>query len=644
MRKKRWIYGAAYYPEVWDEPTLEKDIEQMQQAGINTVRIGEFAWSTMEPTEGNIDMSFFIHVIERLYENGISVILCTPTPTPPIWISHGHPERMLVDRGLPLTHGGRQHVCTNNPDFRKYASRIVEAEAKACGRLPGVIAWQLDNEFKCNVSECYCACCEEQWHRWLEKKYGTIDALNTAWGTAVWSQSYASFDEVPTDRRATTQHNPSLSTNYRLFSRERIADFATMQADIIRKWSDAPITHNSGNYFHVDNDSLFRPLDFASFDAYPSAENYRDLLFHCDRFRGIKSGRPYLIMETSPGFNGHTISETGAHPRGFVAAETAAAVALGGCGISFWHFHQHFSSSELTHGAIISAWGEPTVCYPDILRGADTLNVLKPFLEATTLAPARVAIHYSDIGRAFIMTEHTDNLDYNHAVRQIYETLLDDGIHRDILPTDGDPTPYSVVITPFLFHIPDELMIRMLNFVRDGGTWLVGPMSAIRTAEHTVNRDAAITRRHEEAAGIHIPFVYPATSGTHCVFGELSSPASYWVTSLRSRGASILAQDQNGYCPGAGLLSEHYYGKGMIGILGCLPDRPMLSAWIKHFLGQANVTAPAKASPDILLVPRIRSDGSGVLIAVDMGGKGGIVSTGEKNHPVDPYSFIHIEI
>ena len=643
MLGKRPIYGAAYYPELWDEATLERDIAHMHNAGINAVRIGEFAWSTMEPTEGNIDLSFFIHTIQKLHEHDISVILCTPTPTPPIWITHGHPERMLVDRGHPFTHGGRQHICTNNPVFRSYAARIVEAEAKACGQLPGVIAWQLDNEFKCNVSECYCAVCEEQWHRWLEKKYGTIDALNAAWGTAVWSQSYTSFDEIPTDRRATTQHNPALSTNYRLFSRERITDFAAEQAAIIRKWSDRPITHNSSNYFHVDNDSLFASLDFASFDAYPSAKNYREFLFHCDRFRGIKSGRPYLVMETSPGFNGHTLSETTAHPRGFVAAETAAATALGSAGIAFWHFRQHYSGSEMTHGAILSPWGEPTVCYPDVQHGAEVLRALEPILEDTVLAQAKVVIHYSDIGRAFILTEHTDDLEYNDAVRKLYDVLLDANIHRDLLPVTADPTPYAMVVTPFLFHIPRDLVDRMLEYVRGGGIWLVGPMSGIRTADHTMNRDAALTQRLEDAAGVHVPFVYPAAaSGTHCVFGNLSSSATHWATALESRGASILAHDQSSYCPGAGLLSEHRYGKGILGILGCLPDPAMLHAWLQHFLRQAKVTAPAEASEDILLFPRIRPDGSTALIAIDMGGQGGTVRIGDAIHTVPPYKFINI--
>ena len=205
---KKLYHGAAYYPELWDEKVIEEDIRLMKQTGINVVRMGEFAWSTMEPEEGKFDLSFFVNIIERLYENGIETVMCTPTPTPPIWFTHGHPERMYVDRdGKVMGHGSRQHACTNHPYFREKAALITENLAKAVGSLPGVTGWQIDNEFKCHVSECMCNICKEQWHLWLKNRYETIENLNDAWGTKIWSEYYHSFEQIPQPGPVPFLHN-----------------------------------------------------------------------------------------------------------------------------------------------------------------------------------------------------------------------------------------------------------------------------------------------------------------------------------------------------------------------------------------------------------------------------------------------------
>lgn len=159
-------HGACFYPELWDEDVLDEDIRMMKRAGINVVRIGEFAWSRMEPEEGRIDVGFFAGVIQKLHDNKIETVMCTPTATPPIWLTHGHPERMHVnEKGETMGHGSRQHACTNHPYFRERARLIIKHIAKELGQLPGLVGWQLDNEFKCHVAECMCETCNTLWHK-----------------------------------------------------------------------------------------------------------------------------------------------------------------------------------------------------------------------------------------------------------------------------------------------------------------------------------------------------------------------------------------------------------------------------------------------------------------------------------------------
>ncbi|MGO4375769.1 beta-galactosidase, partial [Paenibacillus sp. MCAF20] len=230
---RKLYYGAAWYPELWEEESIAQDIAWMKECGINVVRIGEFAWSKMEPSEDAIDVTFFAQIIERLHNNGIDTVMCTPTATPPIWLSHGHPERLHVnERGEVMGHGSRQHFCTNNRYFRTRCALITKHIAQSLSRLPGLIGWQLDNEFKAHVAECYCDGCLSLWHQWLEERYGHIGRLNEFWGTEIWSQRYESFNQVPQPALTPFLHNASLKTMYQLFSMEKIAEFASEQAVI----------------------------------------------------------------------------------------------------------------------------------------------------------------------------------------------------------------------------------------------------------------------------------------------------------------------------------------------------------------------------------------------------------------------------
>ena len=272
---KKLYHGACYYPELWPESDIDRDIAEMKRVGLNVVRLGEFAWSAIEPDEGAVSFDFFARVLDRLHAAGLDVVFCTPTPTPPIWLTHGHPERCFVDaEGRTMMHGARQHASYEHPEVRAACLRVVEALAAALGRHPAIIAWQIDNEFKCHVGEDFSAAAVAHWHRWLERRFGTIDALNAAWGTEIWSERYQRFEQVPAPGRTPFLHNASLSTAYRMFSRESIADFMDAQSAAIRRHSSAPITHNFGLGFSVNFERMCERLDFASFDDYPDRDHW----------------------------------------------------------------------------------------------------------------------------------------------------------------------------------------------------------------------------------------------------------------------------------------------------------------------------------------------------------------------------------
>ena len=273
MNKLR--HGTCYYPELWPEADIDRDIAEMKKLGLNMVRMGEFTWSRLEPDEGKVSADFFVRVLDKLHAAGLGVVYCTPTPTPPVWLTHGRPDRCYVDaEGRVMIHGARQHASYEHPEVRAACLRIVEALAQAVGKHPAIIAWQIDNEFKCHVGEDFNPHAIAHWHRWLEARFGTIGRLNDAWGTEIWSERYQRFDQVPAPLRTPFLHHASLSTAYRMFCRESIAEFMDAQVAILRRHTDKPITHNTVAFFSLNQERMFANLDFASFDAYAPRDRW----------------------------------------------------------------------------------------------------------------------------------------------------------------------------------------------------------------------------------------------------------------------------------------------------------------------------------------------------------------------------------
>jgi beta-galactosidase len=313
--------GVCYYPDHWPRERWADDARAMRELGIARVRIGEFAWSLLEPEPGRLELDWLDEAIETLADAGLGVILGTPTATPPKWLVDRHPEILPVGPdGRVRGFGSRRHYCFRAGAYRAETERIVGVLAERYGRHDGLVAWQTDNEYGCHdTTRCWCDACRAAFPVWLRERYGTVDALNEAWWTAFWSQSYRDFSEVGLPEQAVTESNPSHRLDFYRFASDGVIAYDRLQRETIRRHGGVPIVHNSmmlfGDYDHVD---LAAGLDAIAFDNYPLGQleesplpddlkalylrvGHPDLvaLSH-DLYRGLKDA-PHWVMEQQPG-------------------------------------------------------------------------------------------------------------------------------------------------------------------------------------------------------------------------------------------------------------------------------------------------------------------------------------------------------
>ncbi|HVU25172.1 MAG TPA: beta-galactosidase [Opitutus sp.] len=631
---KKLFHGAAYYPELWPETEIGRDIAAMQRLGINVVRMGEFAWAKMEPDEGRISLEFFARVMDRLHAAGIGVVFCTPTAAPPVWLTFGHPERCFVDQeGNVMSHGARQHASYENPAVRAACLRIAEACGQALGRHPALVAWQIDNELKCHVAEDFNPSAIAHWHAWLAERYGTIEQLNAAWGTEIWAERYQRFEQVPAPVRTPFLHSASLSTAYRMFSRESIAEFLDAQCAALRRHSAAPITHNFALGFAVSLERMCTGLDFASFDNYPDARHWNAIILDNDLFRAAKPGRAHWLMETSVSHNGWLGNHETAHPPGFLVAEAVSSYALGAEAVCYWLWRQQRTGCELPHSAVVSAWFQPSIGYAQVEAVEAARRKLEPLLLASRPAPADAGLTWSDRGRAMLLTEplganRAHQVSYNDTIAEWHHVLLDAGVHRDVrfegAPLDG----LKLLVTPAMPHASAEFLARVEAFVRAGGVWICAPTTGTRTAEHGVPTNAGLGDI-EALAGVETVYSYPVTGtdATGEAFG-VSAPLAGWCSALRPAGGDTKAMGalNTELAPGLALLTERRLGAGAVVVLGALPEgapgRRLLAAVMAHYAAQAG-TRRFEVTPGTVVCPRVNDGGDEFWIVVNMDGAGG---------------------
>ena len=624
--------GAAFYPEVWDKSETEKDIKRMKDIGINMVRIAEFAWAYMEPEEGKYKLAWLHEVIKALEKNEIAVTMCTPTATPPEWLTTKYPEILAVrEDGEKYQHDTRRHYCPTSPLYRNFSRKITEILVKEFSGYEAIIAWQLDNEFGCEFNTCWCDNCLLAFQKYLQEKYKTIEDLNELWGTGIWSQKYSSFDRIHLPTKGAAIHHPSLYYNYKEFMSNSFAGFAREQEKIIHRGSKAPVTTNGMPAFHrLDYQELFRTLDFVSSDLYMPTKELWKYIYEFDWMRPFKN-KPYWIMETAATWAGQLIPGASFINRNSLRTKMWLTYALGGETVSFWHWRAHWSGQEIEWGSVTYSWGEPTLAEKSVRQVKEELKKVEKIITGTTVRKPENALHISYQSMWVFDFGGRSTLKYDSEIGKFYKVFLDQNIPRDIIYTEGVTEGYKTVFSPFLPIINAELLKKMKDFVLTGGTWVVGPLSGFRTIDNTAHKESDMGPI-EDLLKIHVRHRFPldgeGSEPVHIEWDGIGKTrCENFAVSIELKGhGKVLAKYSDGPVAGMNAVVEVPFGKGKVIFLGTLPENKKLKKWINELSGAGKCRFAKTRDEGVVITERVDKEGKTVaLIIVEHAGKSGTI-------------------
>lgn len=572
------FYGGDYNPEQWleNKDILKKDVDYMKEAHINVVTMGIFAWSSLEPEEDSFNFDWIEERINTLYENGISVILATPSGSRPKWLAEKYPEvlRVNADRTRNL-YGFRHNHCYTSVQYRNKVRNIDKKLAEKFGNHPGVIAWHISNEFG---GECHCPLCQQAFKEWLQKKYVTIDNLNKKWMTTFWSHTYQNFDQVESPSPKGEPYLHALNLDWRRFVTDQTKDFAKCEIDSIREGgSDKPVTTNMMHDFNDLNYFKFADiLDFISWDSYPEWHSGDDRItaldteLQHDLMRCIKK-QPFYLLESCPtGTNWQRVSKL-KHP-GLLQNASLQAVAHGSDSVLYFQIRQSRGSYEKFHGAVISHYGgNDTRVFEEVKETGNELRKLKEIQGTRTVS--RAAVIYDWENRwAVNDAAGIRNIDkcYKEAVDKSYFAFRNNGFNVDIIDMEAPLEEYDIVAAPMLYLFRDKIEEKLKQFVSAGGTLIMTYWSGIVDetdlcflggSPHGLTEVLGI--RSEEVDALYNGETNYATAVTgNSLHMSGKYLCEHYSDLVKVKDAEILMVYKNHFYAGKPALTRNLYGKG----------------------------------------------------------------------------------
>ncbi|MEU5784033.1 beta-galactosidase [Micromonospora lupini] len=610
---RRWqgngiYFGGDYNPEQWPEETWAEDVELMRRAGVNLVSVGIFSWALLEPAPGRFEFGWLDRVLDLLHDGGIQVDLATATASPPPWLARAHPE-MLPRRadGAILWPGGRQAYCPSSPVFRERSLELVRAVAGRYAEHPAVVMWHVSNELGCHNAHCYCDVSAEAFRGWLRERYGDLDRLNDAWGTAFWSQRYGDWAEINPPRTVTAFANPTHQLDFLRFSSDQLRAQLRAEREVLKTLVRQPITTNfmiGMGVKPMDYQSWAEDVDLVSNDHYLTAADpqaHLGLSLAADHTRGVAGGDPWLLME-------HSTSAVQWQPRnvaklpGQLRRNSLAHVARGADGVLFFQWRASRAGAEKFHSALVPHAGPDTKVFREVCQLGADLKALAEIRGSRVDADVAILFDWEAWWAVELDSHPSVDVTYADRMNALYGALWRAGVTADIVHPSADLSGYRLVLAPTLFLVRDADADALRRFVEAGGTAAVTYFSGIVDPDDHI-RLGGYPGAFRDLLGVRTEEFFPLREGERVQLDD-GSTADVWTEWLHADDAEVLASYTDGPLPGVPALTRRPVGAGAAWYVGTRLDEPATDRLVARLLDEAGVRPAAQAPTGVEVVRR----------------------------------------
>ncbi|MEU5768372.1 beta-galactosidase [Streptomyces asoensis] len=609
----RLAYGADYNPEQWPRDVWEEDVRLMQEAGVTVVSVGIFSWARIQPGPDTWDFGWLDEVMDLLHAGGIGVDLATATASPPPWLTTAHPEILPVTaNGETLWPGARQHWRPTSPVFREHALRLVRKIADRYKDHPALVAWHVSNELGCHNVYDHSDDAARAFRVWLRARYGSLDALNHAWGTAFWSQRYSDWEQILPPRLAASHPNPTQQLDFKRFSSDALKDHLVAEREILKEITPGiPVTTNfmvMGNTKGMNYPDWADEIDFVSNDHYvhPGPQDRDELSFSANLTSGIAAGRPWFLMEHSTSAVNWQPVNVAKRP-GELSRDALLHVAHGADAVCYFQWRQSAAGAEKYHSAMVPHAGADSDVFRAVAELGATLRTLAP-VAGTERETAAVGILYDwDSWWASEQDSHpTSLLDYRQEALDWYSALLALGVRADLVTTRSDLSRYRVLVAPVLHVVPAGLAKELTRYTEQGGHLVTTYFSGV-VDENDHIWLGGYPGALRDLLGIRIEEFGPLLAGESVELDD-STSGSLWTDriTLADDDTEVLAHYRTGVHAGRPAVTRRANGGGSASYVSTRLGVDGLRSLLPRLLEPAGVASelPAQARGSVELTVR----------------------------------------
>jgi beta-galactosidase len=604
-------HGGDYNPEQWPPAVWDEDFRLMRKAGITAVTVGVFSWVSLQPAEDRFTFDWLDDIFERAHQNGIRVILATPSAAQPAWMSEKYPAMLRSDeRGVRRFHAGRTNYCPNSPDYRRLSGEMARRLAERYSSHPALILWHISNEY---AGRCLCDTCAEQFRVWLQNRYGTLDEVNRRWWTAFWSHTYTDWSQILPPRANGEVLTHGLNLDYFRFMTESQLACFTNERDIIRSITpDIPITTNlMGAYKPLDYRRWAREMDVVSWDCYPQPQQSPgEIALMHDTFRGLKDGQPFLLMEQTPSSQNWQVVNALKRP-GVLRLWSYLAVAHGADSVLYFQWRRGRGGCEKLHGAVIEHSGRSdTRVFREVSQlGAELARLEDQIIGARSEAKVALVFDWDNWHAVEDAIGPVRDKRYYETFSQHYLAFYRMNIPVDVVFPDSDLSRYAIVVAPMLYMVKPGFAEKVEQFVSAGGTFVITCHSG-RVDETDLAFENGYPGPLSQVLGIWVEetdALYPGQTNT-IVMPDGTYSCSHLADLLHVETAEVRAIYGSDFYAGRPALTRNRFGKGAAYYIASMPDTAFLDRFHGKLAVEHDLRAPFDAPAGVEVTLRCKNE------------------------------------